>query len=169
MEKRYPYSEAKAIADRLVEELAPFCERIEIAGSIRRLAPDVKDIEIVCIPKPYDIGMFEDGIATIVNRWEATKGKLQYGKCKYTQRILPEGIKLDLFFAVPENFGLIYAIRTGSADYSHQVLANGWVKRGYNSIEGHLCKDGLFYPIREEQELFSLIGLPYIEPHLRNI
>jgi len=32
---------------------------------------------------------------------------------------IPEGIKLDLFMANIRNWGLIFAIRTGSARYSH--------------------------------------------------
>ena len=44
-------SEALPIAEKLKAELAPFCSRIEIAGSIRRKKPEVKDIEIVCVLK----------------------------------------------------------------------------------------------------------------------
>lgn len=108
-------TDALEIANRVKNELAPHCYRIEIAGSIRREKPEVKDIEVVCIPHIYDTGLFESGIATVVNQWEKVKGELEWGKCKYTQRILPEGIKLDLFFATPNNWGLIFAIRTGSA------------------------------------------------------
>src|SRR5690348_6628702 len=134
-EKNMEYSKAKSIAEKIVSELKPHCERIEIAGSIRRKKPEVKDIEIVAIPKRYEIGLFETGIATVVNQWQKVKGELP---CKYTQRILPEGIKLDLFFAEHENWGLIFAIRTGSAEYSHKVLAAGWVKAGYQSRDGYL-------------------------------
>lgn len=125
--------EAQVIAERIKAELAPHCERIEIAGSIRRKKPEVGDIEIVAIPKPYDIGLFESGITPVVNQWEKVKGELP---CKYTQRILPEGIKLDLFFAEPDNWGLIYAIRTGNADNSPTMLASEWVSQGYKSQGG---------------------------------
>lgn len=158
--------EAKTIADRILSELAPHCERIEIAGSIRRKKPEVKDIEIVAIPKPFEVGLFASGIATVVNQWEKVKGELP---CKYTQRILPDGIKLDLFFAEPENWGLIYAVRTGSADYSHKVLATGWVKAGYQSRDGYLWHGRDKYNCREEIDLFNRIGLPFVEPELRNI
>lgn len=162
------YNKAKSIAYSVVSILEKHCSRIEIAGSIRRKKPEVKDIEIVAIPKPYETGLFESGIATIVNKWEKVKGELP---CKYTQRILPSGIKLDLFFATPENWGLIYAIRTGSADYSHKVLANAWVKAGYTSIDGMLFHEGnkKFYEVREEIDLFKRIGIDYIEPELRNL
>src|SRR3972149_6870743 len=142
MKAEIPYKEAKEIADKLVMLLSPHCYRIEIAGSIRREKDIVGDVEICCIPKPYQTGLFQDGIAEIVNQWQKVKGELEYGKTKYTQRILPEGIKLDLFFAEEGNWGLIFAIRTASADYSHKVLATGWVKRGYKSEGGYLIKNG---------------------------
>ena len=119
----------------------------------------------MAIPKPYDIGLFESGIATVVKQWEKVKGELP---CKYTQRILPEGIALDLFFADRENWGNIFAMRTGSADYSHKTLASQWVSLGYKSEDGYLHKDGKKISIPEEEDLFKLIELPYVVPELRN-
>lgn len=159
------YEEAFEIAEKVKALLSPHCERIEIAGSIRRKKPDVKDIEIVAIPKPFEIGLFESGIATVVNQWQKVKGELP---CKYTQRILPEGIKLDLFFAERGNWGLIYAIRTGSADYSHKVLATEWVKRGYKSEGGYLVANGKQIAVPEEEDLFNRIGVPFVAPELRS-
>ncbi len=169
MKAEIPYREAKEIADKLISLLSPHCYRIEIAGSIRREKDIVGDVEICCIPKPYQTGLFQDGIAEIVNQWQKVKGELEYGKTKYTQRILPEGIKLDLFFAEEGNWGLIFAIRTGSADYSHKVLANGWVKRGYKSEGGYLMQNGKTYEVREEKDLFERIGVEYVEPKHRTI
>ena len=159
------YEKALIIAEQTRDILKPYCERIEIAGSIRRKKSEVKDIEIVAIPKPYNTGLFENGIATIVNRWPKVKGELP---CKYTQRILPEGIKLDLFFAEFENWGLIFAIRTGSAEYSHKILATGWVKAGYISKKGYLYTNNKKIIVSEERYLFQIIGVPYIEPQYRN-
>lgn len=159
-------NDALSIAERIKASLAPHCERIEIAGSIRRKKSEVKDIEIVAIPKPFETGLFESGIATVVNKWEKVKGELP---CKYTQRILPDGIKLDLFFADRGNWGLIYAIRTGSADYSHKVLATGWVKLGYRSENGYLIANGKEIAILEEEDLFKRINIPYVNPELRNL
>lgn len=160
------YNEALQVAELVKTQLEPHCERIAIAGSIRRKKPFVKDIEVVAIPKPYQTGLFESGIATVVNRWEKMKGELP---CKYTQRVLPEGIKLDLFFADAQNWGLILAIRTGSAEYSHKVLASSWVKKGYRSENGYLCYKGAIVAIPEEEALFQRLGLTYIEPDFRNL
>lgn len=163
------HDEAYTISLKLLGELKPHCFRCEIAGSVRREKPEVKDIEIVAIPKPYDTGLFESGIAIVINRFEKVKGELQYGKCKYTQRILPEGIKLDLFIADENNWGLIFAIRTGSPEYSHRVLATGWCKKGYNSVDGMLKKDDKLYAMKEEKDVFDLIGISFVEPKFRNI
>lgn len=168
-DKKYPYAEAFNIASDILERLRPHCIRIEIAGSIRRKSPMVKDIELVAIPKPYGIGLFESGLATILDRWEVVKGPLEYGRTKWTQRILPEGIKLDLFFCEPENWGNIFAMRTGSAEYSHEVLGIGWKRHGFKSEDGYLYRDGERCEVREEKDLFKLIGLPYAEPEDRNL
>jgi DNA polymerase/3'-5' exonuclease PolX len=151
-------NQAKLIADKYVAALAPLCERIEIAGSIRRRKPQVNDIEIVCIPRGRDMY----GFVTEVNKLEKAKGE---PTGKYTQRYLPEGIKLDLFMANKDNWGMILAIRTGSADFSHQVLAVGWTRRGYKSKDGVLiAQDGNRRYIREEEDLFDLIGVSFVDP-----
>lgn len=171
------YATAKLIANKVVELLRPHCERIEIAGSIRREEEFCGDVEIVLIPKPYETGLFTSGIAEILNPWEKVKGELVYGKCKYTQRVLPTSIigvegkrvMLDVFIVDQTNWGLIFAIRTGSAEYSHKVLATGWVSRGYKAEGGHLVYKGKIYDVPEEKDLFARIGIPYCEPKFRTV
>jgi len=154
-------NKAKAIAEKYLNLLKPYCQRIEIAGSIHREKPEVKDIEIVAIPK--DLTEFSNE----VNKLEKVKGE---PTGKYTMRVLPEGIKLDLFIANERNWGLIFAIRTGSAEFSHKVLATGWVKKGYHSVNGMLVsQNGREIEVREEKDLFDLIGIPYIGSGLRNL
>jgi len=85
---------------------------------------------------------------------------------KYTQRILPEGINLDLFMATKDNWGYILAIRIGPDGYS-KYLATTWVRLGYKGIDGMLTKDGEPVPVPEEKDLFWLLGLEYVEPEYR--
>jgi DNA polymerase/3'-5' exonuclease PolX len=163
--------EALPLAQRLKDVLAPFCDRIEIAGSIRRQKPEVKDIEIVCIPKQVVVDMF--GSATeahpefcrIVNALEKVKGE---PTGRYTQRVLPEGIKADIFMCTRENWGLIYAVRTGSADFSAYVLGAAWVKNGYRSEGGYLTRDGERVAVFEEEDLFALLQLDFVPPEERS-
>jgi DNA polymerase/3'-5' exonuclease PolX len=161
---------AKVIADKVVSDLRPYCKRIETAGSIRRLRSEVKDIEIVYIPK---LACLID-LANCFAGWSRLKGK---PTGRYMQFLLPEGIKLDLFQANEKNWGLIYAIRTGSARFSRDILAKGWVKKGYSSEHGILypiemaCEGELDYKhpvyIKEEKDLFDFIGLAWVEPKER--
>ncbi len=159
-------NQAIEIAERVKAQLAPHCDRIEIAGSIRRRKAEVGDIEIVAIPKPYDVGLFASGIAPIVSAWPKVRGELP---CKYTQRLLPEGIALDLFFATPQNWGYIYAIRTGSAEYVKYRLALGWSLRGFRGRDGLLYNSqGEEVDIREEEQVFEAAGVPWTAPENRN-
>lgn len=172
---------AQLIAADALAALSPHCERIEIAGSIRRRKADVGDIEIVCIPKgsvqtkkkgkinAEKVFVPTMGYIEAVNQWQKMKGDA-WGK--YTQRLVkgenengPWCIKLDIFTANKDNWGLIFAIRTGSADYSHKVLANGWTRKGCHGVKGMLQgPNGKPIHIYEEQDLFDLIGIPYAEP-----
>src|SRR5262252_2157090 len=47
----YTLDVASRVASELVERIADTCVRVEIAGSIRRKRPTVRDIDIVCVPK----------------------------------------------------------------------------------------------------------------------
>jgi len=172
---------AREIAELAMQELAPWCERIEIAGSIRRRKAEVGDVELVCIPKQVRaLDLFEGSreerhpsFVKTVEEWRRVKG---WPRGRYTQRMLPEGIALDLFMARPQNWGLIFAVRTGSAAFSHSVLAMGWCRKGWESCEGMLWNQRSGGPataerrpieVREEKELFELIGVDWVEPEKR--
>lgn len=154
--------QAEIIANKYVRLLGPYCKRIEIAGSIRRQCAEVGDIEIVCIRNTAKLFNFVGE----VNKLKKIKGE---ATGKYTQRLLLEGINLDLFMCYKENWGLIYAIRTGSVGYSHTVLAEGWAKCGFKSADGMLQKDGLPVPVYEEKDLFDLIGVQFKPPEFRSM
>ena len=94
------HAQALILAEAALSALTPSCERISIAGSIRRRKPEVGDIEIVCIPKHIPAGLSGDELevdpdfCAVVNQWPKVKGE---PAGKYTQRRLPDGINLDLF------------------------------------------------------------------------
>lgn len=167
---------AEKIANKYLQLLSPFCDRIELAGSVRRKKPEVGDIEIVCTPKRINViedieEMFSDStreevhpeFVKIINSLQKVKGE---PTGKYTQRILPEGINLDLFMANKDNWGYILAIRIGPDGYS-KYLASTWVRQGYKGIDGNLTKDGDIIPVYEERDLFWILGLEYVEPEYR--
>jgi len=158
-------------AARVMDEIAPLCVRAMIAGSVRRCKEVPGDIEIVCIPTPQEdmfgqaVGVSPD-FCELVNSWEKVKGE---PTGKYTQRILPWfDAKLDLFMVTPQSWGLQVAIRTGSADFSHRVLARRWTQLGYQSEGGVLQKDGHAFPLDDERDVFELLGIPWVDPWERN-
>ena len=63
---RFPRAAAIAVARELCEALKPHCERLIVAGSLRRMKQQVGDVEIVYIPKirKYQIDLLKVGFAS---------------------------------------------------------------------------------------------------------
>lgn len=188
-------TDAQVIAKWLCAYLAPSCERVAVAGSIRRQCEEVKDVELVVIPKfslrtetvpPADlfskevvrevkVSLLIEALGNIPNMtWikPGTKEIIEWPlktNAKYLRGYIPsKELKVDIFLATPENWGLIFTIRTGSERYSHKTLALKWCRLGYHSVKGMLTKKGKQVPVREEMDLFNLLNLPFIEPRLRH-
>lgn len=177
MKTKISLERAEAIAKKIVEELSPYCERIEIAGSVRRRKPEVGDIEIVAIPKPWNdmLGMVvplsRDHALNYVD-WRRIDGTLLKGGNKFKQIELSEGITLDLFIVTPPaQFGVIFLIRTGPEEFSHKLVTS---RQSRGLMPSNLkCKDGsIWHGINkletpEEKDVFKVIGLPWIAPENR--
>lgn len=157
------HARAVEIANELTGIIKPYCLRIEIAGSVRREKEIVKDIELVLIPENYNRLFNKLGLEML--RRDKNFAYSKNGE-KYKQfRFMDE--QIDMFIAHPDNWGYLMAIRTGSAEFSHNTLATGWVKAGYKGENGFLTKSGVIVPVREEIDLFNLIGIPYLPPQER--
>lgn len=137
------FFKAEKIANRIVEIFTPHVDLIHIAGSVRRRKPEVKDVEICCIPKKHPTDLFKSGDLVIDPCFKAAIDliavKIIKGKPdgRYMQIELKgnEKINLDLFMPEPDDYYRQYAIRTGSADYSAKVIAAGWVAKGWRGTE----------------------------------
>jgi DNA polymerase/3'-5' exonuclease PolX len=166
------YQDAMPVALGILDLLRPHCERLEISGSLRRRRAEVKDIEIVAIAKPFETGLFESGLASVVNTWEKVRGDIT-PETRYTQRIIRSTtgahIKLDLFLCSAQNWGLIMVYRTGSKEFNMRWLQQA-KRRGYRMDQGQLWAHGRNEPvhIREEEDLFKRIGMEYVPPQQRN-
>lgn len=167
---------AKNTANKYKDLLSEYCDRCEIAGSIRREKSEVKDIELVCIPKSIPImesSFFSEDVKKselrdmdfikTVNSFERIKGNAEG---KYVQIKLPEGINLDLFITSKEQWGVIFMIRTGSAEFSKRMVTE-IKKYGYRVENGFLMKKDKIIPCYEEKDFFMYTEQNYIQPIAR--
>lgn len=122
-------AEAQRIAEAVVAELRPGCERIEVAGSVRRRKPEVGDLEVVCVPRVEAAGLFgaeeRSLLLPILDRLceERRLVFLQGGeKARKYAFVKQDGLCLDLFIVRPETWGVQLAIRTGPAAFSQALV-----------------------------------------------
>lgn len=180
------YSAAIKIALPLVKTIEPYCTRVEIAGSLRRKNEYddgdtymVSDIEICCIPRILStVDLFESVISeksALESPESPTRrmGNLLKDGEKYKQIALPEGIKLDLFIVTPPaQWGVIFAIRTGPANYSRWLVTErpyGAMPPGFKVCDGCLHHNGKVIYTPEERDFFKEIGLTYLAPSVRQM
>jgi DNA polymerase/3'-5' exonuclease PolX len=140
---KLPLLQAQRLAARLVEILSPHCEIIDIAGSIRREAPQVGDIEIVCQPKMIESGFLgldyeiSPAFFQALAPFKRLMGKPENKQARYFKYEIPiqkgsiATVNLDLFIPQPHDYYRQLAIRTGSSNYSANVIALGWRKKGW--------------------------------------
>ena len=175
-------AQANSLADRIMAELAPVCDRVEVAGSIRRKKSTIGDIEIVCIPKTETVcnlfgeavettrAAFDGKLQSLVDAGRFTKPTKNGEKFKQFGIPAVSGLHLDLFMATPENWGLIFAIRTGCAEFSQQLVTQrgkgGLLPDDYLVSGGSLWRGGQSIPTPSEQSVFDLIG-GWLEPEDR--
>lgn len=160
---------ADTIANSLKSSLGPYCEIINIAGSICRRCPEVKDIELVLIPKrdvAQEKNLFGEVISERVvvhpefERLIREAGQIQKGKftgkymkveVKHVINQVEQTINLDMFMPLPADYWRIYAIRVGSADYSYRFIASIWKKRGWVGTPDGLRLQKECYQIAENK------------------
>lgn len=157
--------EAQYKAADLLQLLQPYCDRIEVAGSIRRRKPEPKDIELVIIPKQQPSDMFglylrhHEGIATTCSRYKLIRGSLIAGKAVRLE--MADGTGVDLFFCTPRNWGYILLLRTGS-DRFNMALIDRLKGNGYTCKAGAIWHKGSPLETPEEVDVFKRAGLNFL-------
>lgn len=193
---RTSWRRANTLAYQIAANLRPGCGRIEAAGSIRRKAESVGDIEFVIVPK-YGTLFGEAKPGTSLLDVELDRlielGKLTPGERngeRWKQLVLTSsGIKLDLFIVTPSTWGVMMAIRTGPADFSKAIVTEqhrgGRLMDGFAVAEGkvwtrtnqpttkhvgraEIAVDPTPIEFADEREFFNLAG-GYYEPHERHV
>lgn len=180
-------AEAKRVAKELLEALGPACEQLVVAGSLRRGAAEVKDIELVAVPRVgVDLFGAPNGVCELGRalerevaigrlRWRTEThpaGERGIGAARRAWYLvaLPGEVRIDLFAVrPPAQWGAILAIRTGPAEYSRQ-LVTVCQRRGLRCTEGHLVNArGELVPTPTERAFIEACGLPWREPRDRGV
>jgi DNA polymerase/3'-5' exonuclease PolX len=175
---RMSYVFARGLAFRMLELLCSDCERIEIAGSLRRKKETVGDIEIVLIPKPesdlfggeiYGAGRIE--AALIRDGFVLAKNGNHFKQAHLPAIASKETVNFDIFLTTPECWGVIFTIRTGSADFSRRLVTprqqGGLLPSHLKVREGRIWNGDTALDTPEEADVFKAIGLEWIEPSKR--
>jgi DNA polymerase/3'-5' exonuclease PolX len=82
-----------------------------------------------------------------------------------------KGCQIDMFIAKPDNWGIIFLVRTGSAAFSTHVLS-AWKKvtGGGYSKDGYLYnKENEIVYTYEEEDVFKLCKMDFVEPENRSV
>ena len=151
--------DAEKLAEQIMEQIWPFCDRLEVAGSIRRKTSEVRDVDFVLIPKPL---LWHRIVTTLQRNMDAKV--LKHGE-KAAQLTI-DGINVDLYSATEETWEPLLLIRTGSAEHNIKLSMIAR-KKGMKLSHKGLIKDEKIVA-STEKEIFDLLGLSYLLPEKRD-
>ena len=158
--------EAGKLAEAIKTAVETHCDKIEIAGSIRRQKPKVHDIDFVVVAKSDSDWQ---KISEILRR---QKAKPNCSGSQLIKAYLPchNGLfQVDFYRAKPSTFGIHLLIRTGSADHN-MWLAGYAISKGMRlKYSEGLIKDGKPVAGEDEKGVFDALGLPCPSPSEREI
>jgi DNA polymerase/3'-5' exonuclease PolX len=178
MEKtRCPLGRAEEIANEVLKLLGTSCERIVVAGSIRRRKPEVGDIEILAIPKygglSCHVNLLDQEILDLMHRGILNfrlnkRGRRAFGQKNKLLVHLPSGMAVDVFSTDKQCWPVALVIRTGGAETNKRIavaaIKKGWRLKAYGS--GFSTPQGDII-CKSEEDVFEFVGLPYLEPEQR--
>jgi len=133
----YALDVAEPIALELVAQLVDVCERIDVAGSIRRRRATVRDIDLVAVPKMMTmLDMFGEMTSTgidllgmrldelcgqqIIKQWRGKDNRTCWGP--RLKRGAYRGVDVQIQSYGADSLGLALLIRTGPAAYAHAFV-----------------------------------------------
>ena len=161
--RRVLLSRALSVGEPIVAELRARdpAARIELAGSVRRRAESVKDLDIVIAAD--DPGPLLDALAALETIDTATR--TGDGGAR---GVTHTGLPVEVRAVAPDQFGNLLQHLTGSAAHN-AALRERAVRRGLRVSEYGLLDEatGISHRCATEAEVYRRLGYDYIEPERR--
>ncbi|MBN1490151.1 MAG: DNA polymerase/3'-5' exonuclease PolX [Phycisphaerae bacterium] len=162
---RTPLGVAWSVAEALAEALraAAKVDRVEIAGSVRRGRETVGDVDLLCESTRGA------EVVEAFTQLPLVKAVQAAGKTKGSVRVAtPEGgeLQVDLRVVSTESFGAAWQYFTGSKEHNVRLrelaVKKKWKLNEYGLFDGDTMLAGA-----KEVDIYRKLGLPFIEPELR--
>lgn len=161
--QRYILGFVAAEVDALQHAIARISdvERIEVAGSFRRRKETIGDVDLLVVSaKPERVMEKILALPAVAHVYGTGPAK--------TNLRLKSGIDVDVRIVAAKSWGAALAYFTGSQPHNIalRTLAqrHGWKLSEYGLFKGEVLLAG-----RTEHEVYERLGLPYIEPELREM
>jgi DNA polymerase (family 10) len=169
--KRYSemhlYSEAlegAREAVRVLEATGRF-EKASIAGSLRRGKTHFKDVDVVLVPaRGAAGGDVTAAVTALADRGEGGDGLIGAGETKVSVR--RGGLQMDFRIVPSESYPFALQHFTGSKEHNTVLRARAR-KMGLKMNEYGIFRNGRPLPAANEEEVYGLLGLPFIPPEIR--
>lgn len=173
-----PFALARDAATRLCSLICQTCDRIEIAGSIRRKKAFVHDIDIVAIPRfvqrPPTTLFGEPEKASELEarlREMETEGLIKFNRGgERVQRfeVRDLGIPVDLYVASEETWATLLLIRTGSREHNIYLCTLAQRLGMQLKADGSgLLRGGQLVVNKSEEAIFKALNLQFVQPEAR--
>lgn len=168
---RMPHSFASRIASAIETHLRPVCSKIELAGSLRRKEPTIKDFDFVVVSSAELIKQVLDGVQIT----EGIKTRLLQGsdkKLMFEIDInLPQCHELrhmDVTLTTEESFGNNVNYLTGSRNFNIALRALA-LQKGYTVNEHFTTRlsDNQQMKSSDERDLYDILGISFVPPECR--
>lgn len=169
--------EAQVIGNSVIDALRVACDRIEIAGSIRRKRPLVHDVDLVVIPigkwlknKKGEIEPFPNN-----NHWfdipriiKDLNGEIVNSGPKIITAIV-EDFQIDINCAREDNWGILYLLKTGPQEFNVQLCNRASRLMRKLKVYSGIWKGEERFPAETEEDIFMALELEPIHPVERDI
>lgn len=161
--ERIILSRALATAEELRDRLRahPAADRVELAGSARRMTETCRDLDLVATAT--DPGALVGAFCAL-----PLIGEVHSSGEAGARATTNHGMRVDLRIVAPRNLGNLLQHLTGSKQHNEALRADA-VRRGLHVSEYGVAEEasGAVHECATEEDVYRVLGMAYIEPELR--